>query len=65
VLERLAQRNVYAITSFVFGMDNDAAGGAARTLAQVREWPPGLPIFGLLPPCLQPLSTSGWKARVD
>ena len=23
VLERLAQRNVYAITSFIFGMDND------------------------------------------
>ena len=50
VLERLAQRNVYAITSFIFGMDNDAPGVAERTLAQVRTWPPGLPIFGLLTP---------------
>ena len=50
VLERLAQRNVYAITSFIFGMDNDTTGVAERTLDQVRTWPPGLPIFGLLTP---------------
>jgi radical SAM superfamily enzyme YgiQ (UPF0313 family) len=50
VLERLAQRNVYAITSFIFGMDNDTVGAAERTLEQVRTWPPGLPIFGLLTP---------------
>ena len=50
VLERLAQRNVYAITSFIFGMDNDTPGVAERTLEQVRTWPPGLPIFGLLTP---------------
>src|SRR5438270_4202678 len=50
VLERLAKRNVYAITSFIFGMDNDTVGVAERTLAQVRTWPPGLPIFGLLTP---------------
>ena len=50
VLERLAKRNVYAITSFIFGMDNDTPGVAERTLAQVRSWPPGLPIFGLLTP---------------
>jgi len=50
VLERLAKRNVYAITSFIFGMDNDAPGVAERTLQQVRTWPPGLPIFGLLTP---------------
>jgi radical SAM superfamily enzyme YgiQ (UPF0313 family) len=50
VLERLAQRNVYAITSFIFGMDNDTVGSAERTLEQVRTWPPGLPIFGLLTP---------------
>ena len=50
VLERLAQRNVYAITSFIFGMDNDTTGVAERTLTQVRDWPPGLPIFGLLTP---------------
>lgn len=50
VLERLAQRNVYAITSFIFGMDNDTPGVAERTLEQVRTWPPGLPIFRLLTP---------------
>jgi hypothetical protein len=31
-------------------MDNDTTGVAERTLAQVRTWPPGLPIFGLLTP---------------
>ncbi len=50
VLERLAKRNVYAITSFIFGMDNDTTGVAERTLEQIRTWPPGLPIFGLLTP---------------
>jgi radical SAM superfamily enzyme YgiQ (UPF0313 family) len=50
VLERLASRNVYAITSFIFGMDNDTVGVAERTLNQIRTWPPGLPIFGLLTP---------------
>jgi radical SAM superfamily enzyme YgiQ (UPF0313 family) len=50
VLERLAQRNVYAITSFIFGMDNDTTGVADRTLEQIRTWPAGLPIFGLLTP---------------
>src|ERR1700689_328300 len=50
VLERLARRNVYAITSFIFGMDNDTVGVAERTLSQVRTWAPGLPIFGLLTP---------------
>jgi radical SAM superfamily enzyme YgiQ (UPF0313 family) len=50
VLERLAQRNVFAITSFIFGMDNDTTGVAERTLQEIRTWPPGLPIFGLLTP---------------
>src|SRR5437868_3283363 len=50
VLQRLAQRNVYAITSFIFGMDNDTTCVAERRLEQVRTWPPGLPIFGLLTP---------------
>ncbi|HLZ11636.1 MAG TPA: radical SAM protein [Candidatus Acidoferrum sp.] len=50
VLQRLAQRNVYAITSFIFGMDNDTPGVADRTLNEIRSWPPGLPIFGLLTP---------------
>ncbi|MGB8061242.1 MAG: radical SAM protein [Candidatus Sulfotelmatobacter sp.] len=68
VLERLARRNVYAITSFIFGMDNDTAGVAERTLTQVRTWPPGLPIFGLLTPLpatplYKRLQTSGRLTR--
>ena len=50
VLERLARRNVYAITSFIFGMDNDAPGVADRTLSEIQSWPPGLPVFGQLTP---------------
>src|SRR6202007_2218279 len=50
VLDRLAKRNIYAITSFIFGMANDTPGVAERPLQQVRPWPPGLPIFGLLTP---------------
>ena len=50
VLERLARRHVYAITSFIFGLDNDSAGVAERTLAQIRDWPPGLPVFGQITP---------------
>jgi radical SAM superfamily enzyme YgiQ (UPF0313 family) len=50
VLERLARRHVYAITSFIFGLDNDTAGVAERTLSQIREWPPGLPVFGQITP---------------
>ncbi len=50
VLERLARRRVHAITSFIFGMDNDTPGAAERTLQQIRNWPPGLPVFGTLTP---------------
>ncbi|MGH9354678.1 MAG: B12-binding domain-containing radical SAM protein, partial [Terriglobia bacterium] len=50
VLERLARHGLYAITSFIFGMDGDRPGVAARTLEQIRSWPPGLPVFGLLTP---------------
>jgi radical SAM superfamily enzyme YgiQ (UPF0313 family) len=68
VLERLAKRNVYAITSFIFGMDNDTTGVAERTLQQVRTWPPGLPIFGLLTslpatPLYKRLETAGRLTR--
>ena len=50
VLESLAERNIYAITSFIFGMDNDTPGVAQRTLAKVQSWPPGLPVYGHLTP---------------
>jgi radical SAM superfamily enzyme YgiQ (UPF0313 family) len=50
VLERLAKRHVYAITSFIFGLDNDTPGVAGRTLNEMRSWPPGLPVFGQITP---------------
>jgi radical SAM superfamily enzyme YgiQ (UPF0313 family) len=50
VLNRLAKRNIYAITSFIIGLDNDTPGVAARTLEQIESWPPGLPVFGQLTP---------------
>ncbi|HXA48669.1 MAG TPA: radical SAM protein [Candidatus Acidoferrum sp.] len=50
VLERLAKRNIYAITSFIFGLDNDTSGVGERTLAQMRQWPPVLPVFGQITP---------------
>ena len=50
ILERLARYGVYAITSFIFGMDNDRPGVAQRTLDVIRAWPPGMPVFGLLTP---------------
>jgi radical SAM superfamily enzyme YgiQ (UPF0313 family) len=50
VLGRLAERDIYAVTSFIFGMDNDTIGVAERTLEQIRSWPPGLPVFGQLTP---------------
>jgi radical SAM superfamily enzyme YgiQ (UPF0313 family) len=50
VLQRLARRNVYAITSFIFGLDNDEPGVAERTLRQMQDWPPCLPVFGQITP---------------
>src|SRR5262249_46769601 len=50
VLNRLAQRNIYAITSFIFGLDNDTPGVADRTLEQIASWPPGMPVFSPLVP---------------
>jgi hypothetical protein len=49
-LNRLAKRHVYAITSFIFGMDNDTVGVAERTLRQIESWPPVVPVFGQLTP---------------
>jgi radical SAM superfamily enzyme YgiQ (UPF0313 family) len=49
-LNKLADRGLYAITSFIFGMDGDSPGVAQRTLSAIESWPPGLPVFGLLTP---------------
>jgi len=50
VLDGLARRNIYAITSFIFGMDNDTVGVAKRTITEIENWSPGLPVFGQLTP---------------
>ncbi|MBC7900023.1 MAG: hypothetical protein H7070_08205 [Saprospiraceae bacterium] len=50
VLDGLARRNIFAITSFIFGMDNDTVGVAKRTVAEIESWAPGLPVFGQLTP---------------
>ncbi len=50
ILQKLADRGLYAITSFIFGMDGDTPGVAARTLETMDNWPPGLPVFGLMTP---------------
>jgi radical SAM superfamily enzyme YgiQ (UPF0313 family) len=50
VLNRLAARNIYAITAFIFGLDNDTPGVADRTLEQIATWPPGMPVFSPLVP---------------
>ncbi|HJP94314.1 MAG TPA: hypothetical protein VJ875_20305, partial [Pyrinomonadaceae bacterium] len=50
VLNRLAKRDIYAITSFIIGLDNDTTGVAERILRQIDLWPPGLPVFSALTP---------------
>ena len=50
VLDGLARRNIYAITSFIFGMDNDTVGVGDRTVREIESWAPGLPVFGQLTP---------------
>jgi hypothetical protein len=37
VLERLARRNIYAIASFIFGLDNAKPGVAELTLSQIHK----------------------------
>ena len=50
VLDGLARRDIYAITSFIFGMDNDTVGVGDRTVDEIESWAPGLPVFGQLTP---------------
>jgi radical SAM superfamily enzyme YgiQ (UPF0313 family) len=50
VLDGLARRNIFAITSFIFGMDNDTVGVSDRTVDEKQSWAPGLKYFGQLTP---------------
>jgi radical SAM superfamily enzyme YgiQ (UPF0313 family) len=49
-LERLARHDVYAVTSFIVGLEGDRPGSAARLEKEISAWPPVLPVFGLLTP---------------
>lgn len=50
ILNLLAKYDLYAITSFIFGMEGDRQGVSENTYRQVDGWPPGLPVFGILTP---------------
>ncbi len=50
ILDGLRRRNIFAITSFIFGMDNDTVGVAEMTVNEIESWAPGLPVFGQLTP---------------
>ena len=50
VLHSLAGHGVYAVTSFIVGMEDDRPGVAAAISSEIDTWPPVLPVFGLLTP---------------
>jgi radical SAM superfamily enzyme YgiQ (UPF0313 family) len=49
-LEHLARNSVYAVTSFIVGLESDGPGTAKHIAGEVSVWPPVLPVFGLLTP---------------
>ncbi|MEW5977432.1 MAG: radical SAM protein [Acidobacteriota bacterium] len=50
IQETLARHGLYAITSFIFGMEGDRVGVSRKTCDQIDTWAPGLPVFGILTP---------------
>jgi radical SAM superfamily enzyme YgiQ (UPF0313 family) len=50
ILNTLAKYDLYAITSFIYGMEADQEGVSKKTVQEIDAWPPGLPVFGLLTP---------------
>ena len=63
VLQALARRNVYAITSFIFGLDHDTPGVAERTLARFANGRRFCPFSGKSRPTRELLCTRAWKER--
>lgn len=49
-LDRMARKGLYAITSFIFGLDADRPGCSRRVLDAIDSWPPVMPVFCLLTP---------------
>ena len=66
VLQTLADRNIYAVTSFMFGVDNDTPGVVERTLKADSHLAAGLArssdCLTPLPAILATLSTPGCEA---
>jgi radical SAM superfamily enzyme YgiQ (UPF0313 family) len=50
ILRRLARNNIFAITTFIFGLEADRRGVAENTMRSIRSWAPCLPLFGVLTP---------------
>jgi radical SAM superfamily enzyme YgiQ (UPF0313 family) len=50
ILRRLARHNIFAITTFIFGLEADRPGVADHTVRSIRTWAPCLPLFGVLTP---------------
>jgi radical SAM superfamily enzyme YgiQ (UPF0313 family) len=50
ILALLAKYHLYAITSFIFGMEGDRPGVSKQTYREIDTWPPGMPVFGILTP---------------
>lgn len=61
VLNRQAKRDIYAITTFIIGLDNDTAGVAERTLRQIELWPRDCPSLALSLHYPVRRCTRGWK----
>lgn len=50
ILDNLARRGLFAITSFIYGLDADAPGCSKAVMDAIDHWPPVMPVFCLLTP---------------
>ncbi|MEE9234976.1 MAG: radical SAM protein [Candidatus Acidoferrales bacterium] len=51
IIGELHRRKIYSVTGFIFGIDADRPGGAARTWEVLRGWTPSFfPVFSQLTP---------------
>jgi len=63
VLDRLARRNVFAITSFIFGMDNDTPGVSGANSEGNSQLASGAAYLWLDDPLPATPLTKAWKPR--
>ncbi len=49
-LDGMARKGLYAITSFIYGLDADRPGCSRKVLSAIESWPPVMPVFCLLTP---------------